>query len=336
MKLGIIGAGLIVRTFLPHLAEMENLEINAIMNAHSGEAERLAEAYGIPFVTRDFDAFMASDIDTVYVAVPNVLHFDYCMRILEYGKNIIVEKPMCSTYEEAYVLQKTAVEKHLFLFEAITTLYMPGYEKVREWLPRIGGVRIVEAEYSQYSSRYDDFVKGIIKPVFDPKQCGGALLDLNVYNIHYVMGLFGKPDSYRYFANIERDIDTGGMLILKYPEFVANCMAAKDCKDNVGGIIQGTKGVIRTLHQSNRIGKVILDLYDGTHEEYDDGFEAKREIPEFEAFVRMTETGAYEECYAVLQKSVDAAEVMTKARREAGVFFPADGYAAEILKKADI
>ena len=324
MKLGIIGAGLIVRTFLPHLTKLENIEIKGIMNTHSDEAERLAGEYGIPLHTHDLQELLQADIDTVYVAVPNHLHFEFCRAALECGKHVIVEKPMCSTYEEAATLQKLAVEKKLFLFEAITTLYMPGFLKVQEWLDRIGGVRIVETNYTQYSSRYPAFQRGEILPVFDPNKCGGALMDLNVYNVHYVMGLFGKPESYTYFANIERNIDTGGMLILKYPGFTANCMAAKDCQGHIGSVILGTEGLIRTYHQANRIGKVVLELYDGTKEEFDDGMEDCREIPEFTAFAREIAAGDLDSCYAVLQKSVDAAEVMSKARRAAGVLFPAD------------
>ena len=40
---------------------------------------------------------------------------------------------------------------------------------------------------------YDAFLQGIVQPAFDPAQSGGALMDINVYNIHALVGLFGKP-----------------------------------------------------------------------------------------------------------------------------------------------
>lgn len=39
-------------------------------------------------------------------------------------------------------------------------------------------------------------------------------MDLNVYNIHALIDLFGKPVYHKYMANIERNIDTSGMMIL--------------------------------------------------------------------------------------------------------------------------
>ena len=47
--------------------------------------------------------------------------------------------------------------------------------------------------YSQYSSRYDAYLEGDITHSFDPAYYGGSLYDINVYNIHYCVGLFGEP-----------------------------------------------------------------------------------------------------------------------------------------------
>lgn len=41
-------------------------------------------------------------------------------------------------------------------------------------------------------------------------------MDLSLYNLHYVMGLFGKLVEAKYYSNIEKNIDTSGLLVLKY------------------------------------------------------------------------------------------------------------------------
>ena len=58
----------------------------------------------------------------------------------------------------------------------------------RELLPRIGRVKLVQCNFSQYSSRYDAFCAGETPVSFDPECAGGALMDLNVYNISYIVG----------------------------------------------------------------------------------------------------------------------------------------------------
>lgn len=72
----------------------------------------------------------------------------------------------------------------------------------------MGDVKIVQLNYSQYSSRYEAFKQGQIAPVFDPKKAGGALMDLNVYNIHFVAGLFGEPKAVHYYPNMKKGVDT--------------------------------------------------------------------------------------------------------------------------------
>ena len=94
MKLGIIGTGMIVREFLPELVKMEGLEIRSIMGSPAGfeKAQALSEQFGIPKAAHDLDELCAAGIDTVYVAIPNSLHFMYCKKALEKEKNVIVMK----------------------------------------------------------------------------------------------------------------------------------------------------------------------------------------------------------------------------------------------------
>ena len=65
-------------------------------------------------------------------------------------------------------------------------------------------------------------------PVFDPACCGGALMDLNLYNVHFVVGLFGEPMLVNYHPNLYRNgIDTSGILLLEYPDFICQCTGAR-------------------------------------------------------------------------------------------------------------
>ena len=53
-------------------------------------------------------------------------------------------------------------------------------------------------------------------------------MDINVYNLHFVTGLFGKPKDVHYFKNVGYNgIDTSGIVIMEYPDFIATCTGAK-------------------------------------------------------------------------------------------------------------
>ncbi len=326
MKLGIIGSGFIVQEFLPKLVDLDDVEVIAVQGTPDtiNQVKELCNANGVKNAVETFEELCKLDIDTVYVAVPNYLHFMYCKQSMEHGYNVICEKPMCSNYNETLSLKEMAQEKKLFLFEAITTLYLPNYRKIKEWLSRIGIIKLVQSEYTQYSRRYNAFRDGEVLPAFDPKKSGGALMDLNLYNLYYVMGLFGKPVSCKYYANIERNIDTSGIAVLQYDTFIATCLAAKDCKGKYGGIIQGTNGCIKSSYPPNLVGEITLELNDGTKEVFDDGSAMQRLIPEFTTFISTINSKDYKFCYEMLDMSLAVSKIQTELRLEAGVKFPAD------------
>ena len=326
MKLGIIGSGVIVQEFLPRFMEMEGMDVVAIQGTPQTieEVQKLCNENHVEHAVGTFEELAVLDIDTVYIAVPNFLHFMYCKQALEKGFNVIVEKPMTSNLKEGEYLKKLADEKGCFLFEAVTTPYLENFKKIQEWLPRLGTIKLVQSQYSQYSRRYDAFRNGQILPAFDPNKSGGALMDLNLYNLHMVIGLFGEPESYSYHANIERNIDTSGILMMDYKDFRAICIAAKDCKGIATTIIQGTNGSISTFYPPNVIGKVTLALNDGTVEEFESSTIETRLIPEFKAFIKAINENDKEFCNQMMAKSLSVSKVQTKARLAAGIIFPSD------------
>jgi predicted dehydrogenase len=328
MRLGVVGAGAMVAEFLERAApRVAGLEVAGLLARPRSldRARDLAARTGVPLVTDSLDALCAAGIDTLYVAVPNAAHVAYAREGLERGLHVVVEKPMTSTVDEALDLRRLAEERGRFLFEAITTIHLPAFAQVRRWLPRIGDVKLVQSQYSQYSRRYDAFRAGEVPPAFDPEQSGGALMDLGLYNLHFVLGLFGEPERADYTANVERGIDTSGVLVLRYPGFVATCTQAKDSAGPQGGLIQGTAGRITTSTSPNLVGAVTLQLADGTVETVDDGLAGDRLATEFRAFVRAVEDEGRAAAAAWLDRSVAVSRVQTAARLAAGIRFPADG-----------
>lgn len=263
MKLAILGTGKIVEEVLPVLKEINGIELSAILSTPRSieKAEQLAELYAISQASSDYDSILANpDVDTVYVALPNHLHYDYAKKALLAGKHVICEKPFTLTLAEFEDLAKIAEQKNHILLEAITNQYLGNFASIKANLAKLGDIKIVECNYSQYSSRYDAFKRGEIAPAFDPAKGGGALRDLNIYNIHLVVGLFGKPERVQYLANMERGVDTSGILIMDYGNFKAACIGAKDCSADIKSTIQGNKGSIAVLGPTNSMPELSLSL----------------------------------------------------------------------------
>ena len=326
MKLGILGTGMIVREFLPWLTGADSpFTVQCICSTQrSAEAAgELCEQYGIPQHTTNYFELL-QDVDVVYLAVPNNQHARYAKVAIEAGKHVIVEKPMAINALQAEELANLARRRKVFLFEAMTTQYLENYNKIRELLPRVGKVKLVQCNFSQYSSRYHDFCAGKVWPSFDPACAGGALMDLGVYNVSYVVGLFGSPNKVHYAANITRGIDTSGVLTMEYRSFKAVSINAKDSSSPARYIIQGTKGYLLQKSTANFCGGVTFHPYKGKEEHFNLSAGRPRQAAEFHAFARAIESEDMELCSRMLDTSVAVSRVLETARRDAGIRFTTD------------
>ena len=325
MKIGIIGSGVIVLEALKSIALSGTSTCTALWHrdVDVAGAENLKAQFGIPRLYTDLDEFLKDDtFDVVYIGVINSLHYFNALKALQAGKNVICEKPFTPTGAEAKELIDLAKEKNLFLFEAIMLRYTDNYELIRSKLPELGDIKMVQCNYSQYSRRYDKYLEGIVLPAFDPKLAGGCIYDINIYNIHFTMGLFGRPQAYKYYPNIGfNGIDVSGILILDYGTFKAVCCGAKDSNSKAGCTIQGVKGYLNVDSMPGQVQNLSL-IFNGQvpqviGENLDDIM-----VNEFIKIDKIVASKNYTLCYEYLNQTYDVMDVVEKAREEAGVIFP--------------
>lgn len=322
MKLLIAGAGFIVSDFLTITKDLKNTKLVGITGTTS-DLDRMKEyqaKYGIEKIYTDYDqALKKTSADTVYVAVPNFLHYSFAKKALLAGKNVICEKPFTVKYDEFKELKQIAEEKKLILVEAITNQYLTNYKNLKQSLSEIGKVKIVSMNYSQYSHRYDAFKEGKILPVFDPKKGGGALMDLNIYNIHFLVGLFGMPKKVEYHANIERGVDTSGILTLDYGKFKAVSIAAKDVAAPVTSLIEAEKETIIINGPANVMDSFDIVDHQNKSQHVDDKVYPHRMYEEFVAFEKMIDSHNLDKDKERLEHSDQVMQIVEQAVKSAGL-----------------
>ena len=307
----IVGEALFALQYVP------GIETTAIFGRPQSveKARELAGQYHIPSVFTDYGEMLEkADADFIYIGNINSVHYEFAREALLSGKNLIVEKPMCPTEAEVQALADLAHERGLYIFEALTFLHAPFFKELKEeLLPEVGKVRMVQCNYSKYSSRYDRYLKGDVAPVFSPECAGGTLLDLNIYNLNFVIALFGEPESVNYTANLGfNGIDTSGCVVMKYPGFVAVCSAAKDSYSPCFDMVQGEEGWLKidgspdTLHRMELFSKGksrTFGLVPGKH----------RMVDEFKAFARIYHEHDYAEMNRFLSHSILVARIAERA-----------------------
>ena len=324
-KLGTIGSGVIVHSILNNVAVTEGIRLEAVYSRSREKGQALADEYGAGKVYTDMEQFLADEeIDIVYIATPNLLHYGQAKKALLAGKHVIVEKPFTTRLEEARELVALARQKGLFLVEAAPTSFLPNFTVLKDALGKIGDIKLVLANYSQYSSRFDNLMAGELPNIFNPEYAGGCLMDINFYNVYLTVALFGKPCRAAYRPNLyDGKYDTSGVMTMEYEGFTATCAGAKDTWGVNSYQIEGTKGYLYVAGGSNGIAQVRVVTKTGD-ETINLQPNPDRWFYEIQKLTELFQAGEMAPFTERQDITLNVVETMEATRKEAGLIFPGD------------
>ena len=305
MKISIAGTGKIVGEVLQmiHKEFAGKIEVTGIYSReHSVEhAIDLCQAYAqTGFVYTDYERMLQeAEADYVYIANANHVHHEYAMKAMMASKNVIVEKPIAVDRVQTEELIDTAIQRCVYCLPAFSLLYMPLFRQLQELVPQLGTIRMIHCNFAQRSSRYDRYLRGELTPVFDPAMAGGTLADLNVYNLCFMIALFGPPRTVRYECNRGfNGIDTSGTLLCHYPTSIATLSASKDSNGLSYGCIQGENGYIEVHGSVSILDSFTLHLNGKEPITYKSDSSRHRLSYEFQEFLALIENR--QECHIVI------------------------------------
>jgi predicted dehydrogenase len=118
---GVLGAAAIaVQRTMPALKEAPSAVLAALASRDINKGRAIADALGVSRVYGSYEDLLAdSEIDAVYVPLPNRLHFEWSARPLEAGKHVLCEKPLCVSADE---VRKLCVVRDKFQLDILRTI----------------------------------------------------------------------------------------------------------------------------------------------------------------------------------------------------------------------
>lgn len=183
IRWGVMGFGKIAqRAMIPALDRAEHAKLCAVGRRAPQETEGLkAASKSCPQARLETyeDLLAGDDIDAVYLALPNHLHFEWAKKCLLAGKSVLCEKPLVMVVDQARELRDLAQAKGLCCAEAFMYRHHPQVERVLECLRdgSIGELRLIRASFTYLLS---DLSNIRLKP-----DCGGgALWDVGCYGVN--------------------------------------------------------------------------------------------------------------------------------------------------------
>ncbi|GAA0231112.1 Gfo/Idh/MocA family protein [Haladaptatus pallidirubidus] len=201
MNLGVLGtAGIAHHSFVPAVAKTDH-EVTAIASRSEERAENFAETHGIPRSFGSYGELLESDVDAVYIPLPNALHAEWTKRAADHGLHVLCEKPLAVNAEEAREMGDYCDQQGVTLMEAMMFRYYPRTERMEDVAKELGVVRSVDAGFHSSLRHWPAGTR------FDPELGGGCLLDVGVYAIEVARLFLGEPE--RVVARVADPEETG-------------------------------------------------------------------------------------------------------------------------------
>ena len=332
MRFATIGTNFITDRLILNGRKVPGFELEAVYSRTEERGRAYAEKQGAKKVYISLEE-MAKDpkIDAVYIGSPTCCHAAQAIRMMEAGKHVLCEKPLCSNLQELTRMYEAAERNHVVLLEAMRPWYTPGFRYVEQLLPEIGPVRHATFFMCQYSSRYNNFKRGVIENAFVRELSNGALMDVGCYAVGALAKLFGEPMQLTSMIKvIPGSIDSQGAMLAMYEDLIGEVIYSKVSGDWIDNVIQGEKatvyvGPVGSFDHVEIVWRDEKDVRAGRREGLDFPTEDYAMNYEVEEFLRLCAGEASGEAYKAA--SIATMKMMDEIRRQGNYSFPADDWA---------
>lgn len=218
MKFATVGTSWITEKFISSAKTVDGVSLIAAYSRDKAKAEAFKEKTGVLLSFDSLEEMADSDaFDSVYIASPNVCHYEQSKLFLKHGKNVICEKPATTSREQMIELISLAESNNLAYTEAIMTIHTDGFYELQKRIKELGNIRSAHFDFYQLSSKYPLYIDGKNPNIFNPEMHTGCLMDIGVYNLYLAAALFGKPQKIISDAvMLSNGCDAAGTAILKY------------------------------------------------------------------------------------------------------------------------
>ena len=192
LKIGIIGTGWIAESHIESYKRMKDVKVVAMADLIPGKAEKFAARYGIEgcrFYPDHKSLLDNEELDAVSICTYNTQHAPCAIYALEKGVNVLLEKPMCVTTEEAVEIMRAEKKSG----KVLSIGFQPRFDENMQMIKKIVDSGVLGKIY--YIQTGGGRRRGIPNSTFIEKSTGGigAMGDIGCYSLDCVLNAIGYP-----------------------------------------------------------------------------------------------------------------------------------------------
>lgn len=195
LRIGIVGTGWIAATHMKTYLQMEDVEIVAAAELVEGKAEEFFKTFGIENAKcykSDIEMYEKENLDAVSICTYNKTHAECTINALNAGVNVLLEKPMCVTTEEAVEIMRAEKESGKIL----SIGFQPRFDSDMKLVKKVvqSGV-LGKIYYIQTGGGRRNGIPFPLGTTFIEESTGaiGAMGDIGCYSLDMVLNAIGYP-----------------------------------------------------------------------------------------------------------------------------------------------
>ncbi|MBI9070540.1 MAG: Gfo/Idh/MocA family oxidoreductase [Melioribacteraceae bacterium] len=200
LKWGVVGCGrYLENTFLPTLKLQKKNQLISVFSKDDERAAFIRDKFAARFSYSNYNEFLKSDIDAVYISSINSEHYDQVIKAAEAGKHILCEKPLAITAKQAEDMLKVCKKNNVRLGVNYVYRFHPLAVKSKEIIEKemLGKIISISADFSINFAPNENFRF---------KKCesgGGAIRDLGTHMIDLLRYFGGEIEDIKgYVSNV--------------------------------------------------------------------------------------------------------------------------------------
>ena len=212
LRWGVLGAADIARKAVMPAIQAAGGELVALASRDPERGRELTSRFTIPRLCLSYQELVETELDAVYIPLPNSLHLPWTLQAVAAGKHVLCEKPLALTAAEVRQMQDAAQDHGVVLAEAAMYRYHPRWQAVHRLIAEgeIGRLRHLQGSFT--------FRLGPSPNIrWNRALGGGALYDIGSYLVSACRWLAGEPSRVLARAEMRRGVDSDGSLLLEFP-----------------------------------------------------------------------------------------------------------------------
>lgn len=191
VKVGILGAGFMGTMHAGVYSQLPDVKLAGIADVRPDKAKSLAEKYkSVPYYSVD-EILKKEDIAVIDVCLPTFLHKEFVIKASQAGKDVVCEKPIALTVEDANEMISTCARNRVRFMVAQVLRFWPEYKFLKEMYERGKYGKLVSITCQRLSPSP---TWGWQNWLMNGQRSGGALIDLHIHDTDFLLHLLGsKP-----------------------------------------------------------------------------------------------------------------------------------------------